>query len=332
MPTLDTPGQVAAAIPVMLGFHPQNSAVLILTVDDTIALTMRIDLPDATAVETDSDYAQTWLAPVTSTIARTFDHPEAFVVFYPTGTLDPTTAGGLLSALDAIGTGVRESLMVTGDRWHCLTCGTGTPARGCCPETGTTITEADRAHVRALLGDAPVAASREALAEEIAPAHEEARARVAALIADLPQVDEDNRDAHIQAFHDALSATELDDATSARLLAGLADTRVRDTVLWDIVHSDAPAQQQACALLRALTRLAPDAHLAPPATLLAACTWMRGDGARALLALDRAADGDPQYTLSELVSGLITSGMPPSTWVDGVHSLTREACRGALVS
>lgn len=345
MPTLDTPGQVAAAIPVMLGFQPENSAVIIVTVDDAIGLTMRVDLPQPFD-DADTSYAEQWLAPVTSTITRTFDSPEAFVAFYPAGpVLDSPAVMQLLTTLEGIGTHVRAAITVTGERWHCASCETGATgtgsagaaavaacAAGTCSPEGAEITAADRAHVRALFGEHPVAASRQALAEEVAPAHADARARIATRIGELPLVGEDTRDEYIQAFHGALSAPELDDAVAARLLCGLADTRVRDTVVWDIVHSSAPVQQRSRALLRTLTRLAPDSHLAPPATLLAVCTWLTGDGARALLALDRAAEGDPHYSLGDLVSRMVSSGMHPRVWVEGMQSLTREACRGGLVS
>ena len=53
---------------------------------------------------------------------------------------------------------------------------------------------------------------------------------------------------------------------------------------------------------RALDRRAPGARPSPldaaPATLLAVCAWLRGDGAMANVALNRALDSDPGYRLA----------------------------------
>jgi hypothetical protein len=50
---------------------------------------------------------------------------------------------------------------------------------------------------------------------------------------------------------------------------------------------------------------------AAPATLLAVSAWLRGDGAMARIALDRALDSQPDYALAGLLSRGLDSGLNP---------------------
>ena len=57
----------------------------------------------------------------------------------------------------------------------------------------------------------------------------------------------------------------------------------------------------------------PDRPLdAAPATLLAVCAWLRGDGAMANVALARALDSDPAYTLARLLAQALARCVPPA--------------------
>ena len=51
------------------------------------------------------------------------------------------------------------------------------------------------------------------------------------------------------------------------------------------------------------------------AAVLAVCAWVDGDGAAARVALDRALDADPAYSLAGLVAAALDTGTPPWTWV-----------------
>ena len=61
----------------------------------------------------------------------------------------------------------------------------------------------------------------------------------------------------------------------------------------------------------ALVRETPDPEAAEPAVLLAACALLRGDGALAGIALDRAEQAWPGHRLTRLLRAVWAAGIPP---------------------
>ena len=118
-----------------------------------------------------------------------------------------------------------------------------------------------------------------------------------------------------------------DSGDEALLLAGLADLRARDTLLWEILGRPAAQWGPAADRLLGTVRRAAPGSAAPAATVLAILRWQQGDGTRAGIAVDRALADDPDYTLAQLVDGCLRAGITPSAWREGLRSLTREQCR-----
>ena len=52
--------------------------------------------------------------------------------------------------------------------------------------------------------------------------------------------------------------------------------------------------------------------VAPPAALLAFTAWQAGDGALASIAIERALEADPEYSMALLVADALHAGLPPS--------------------
>ena len=46
MTTLTSPHDLLAAIPFLIGYHPQNSLVLVALKDEAVGMAMRVDYPD----------------------------------------------------------------------------------------------------------------------------------------------------------------------------------------------------------------------------------------------------------------------------------------------
>jgi hypothetical protein len=61
----------------------------------------------------------------------------------------------------------------------------------------------------------------------------------------------------------------------------------------------------------ALVRATPSPERAEPASLLAFCTYLRGDGVLAGIALEQAEQADPGHRLAELLRESLQSGLPP---------------------
>ena len=83
---------------------------------------------------------------------------------------------------------------------------------------------------------------------------------------------------------------------------------MRDAALARCAASDLDGAEQ---LWAALTRETPDPEAAEPAALLAACALLRGDGALADIALDRAEQAWPGHRLTRLLRAVWAAGIPP---------------------
>lgn len=102
---------------------------------------------------------------------------------------------------------------------------------------------------------------------------------------------------------------------AARFLAALRSTAVRDAcLLW--------ADDAAWWLWTDLAPLAPPTWRAPVLTLIAAAACRRGDGVTSMAALAHALTDDPAYLLAQLMHQVITLGIPPDTWNDGLREIT----------
>jgi hypothetical protein len=119
------------------------------------------------------------------------------------------------------------------------------------------------------------------------------------------------------------------DATAGRLVlsddgvvalaTALGIDEVRAWALRRSAGPDAPAAEQ---LWAALARETPDPEAAEPATLLAVSALLRGDGALANIALDRAERSWPGHAFAALVRRAAMAGLRPSVMRE---MLTRSA-------
>lgn len=118
-----------------------------------------------------------------------------------------------------------------------------------------------------------------------------------------------------------------DSGDEALLLTAFTDLRVRDTVIWEILQRPRTTWGPAAERLVPTVRRAAPGHVAPAATLLGLLRWQAGDGTRAAIALDRALADDPDYTLAQLIDGCLRAGITPTSWREGMLTLTRDQCR-----
>lgn len=105
----------------------------------------------------------------------------------------------------------------------------------------------------------------------------------------------------------------LSTAECGRLLVLLTQLHLRDAAWWQITRDNARAHVE---LWSDLVRRAPDDLLPAPAALLAFAAWQVGDGALAWCALDRCTGVDPDYRLAELVADVLARAVPPSAWAE----------------
>jgi hypothetical protein len=333
---IDDGGELAAALPVLVGFRPRESLVLVALGGPSgrrIGLTARVDIPSPRDARPLAGALAARLAherPEAAVLAVVTEDPD--VVPFPDDP-DPRDgpAGGgrdlphrplvheVLLALDAHAIPLSEALLVRGSRWWSYDC-----PRACCePGAGTPIPGGTSAlEAAAVAAGQVLAVDREELESRIARTGSSSAAAMAGTvtavgeqIADL--VLREGRDAAADdyaAWLDAAvarcgwSRARPDDEELARVGWGLRDVRVRDLALGFALGARATAAE---ALWTECTRRLPAPLDAAPATLLAVSAWLRGDGAMARIALDRALDSQPDYALADLLLRGMDAGLGP---------------------
>ena len=340
------PADVVAVLPYQLGYHPQDSVVVVALHDRAVGLIERIDLP---AREDAEEAARVLVGPLLR------ERPEAvMLVGYE------TAAGSSRPVLDALRRLVTEAdlavldrLVVRDGRWYAIDC-----ADGCCPRDGVQVLAADIPAVAEYVGmEVSPLTGRSAIADVVAADPAFAGA-VGVLLADPGQSDpgqsgQSDPARRLEALSrwavvcdvtgGAAGVEDLDPAEVALLVHSLADLELRDgLVAWlcpgslpldclepDLVDalrctlptptwqhrsgdgSAAIAGRRLVARLQSLVRSVPDEHAAPALTVLANLAWWQGDGALARTCLDRALDALPGYRLARLLERMLDLGVRP---------------------
>lgn len=327
------PAALVAAVPVLIGFRPRDSLVLVAGCGPggrRLGLTLRVDLPPPRDVEAVGDMAAANLL--------LGDPTEAAVIVVGgvrsgrrgtratpgrTGPPRRDVADAAVAALDARGVSARTVLWAgrcqAGARWVCYgDCGCG----GLVPDPGGTAVAAlavahgqvvygDRADLERLVAPVPAAVRRRR-------ARMLARSSAAAVPETGPAADLATASALVgAAIEDAVHGRlTLDDEAVVGLVQALAQPVVRDGALLSCAGPDAAAAEQ---LWAALARETPDPQAAVPAALLAVSALLRGSGALANVALDRAERAWPGHRLTRLLRAAADTGLRPDqvrSWLE----------------
>ncbi|GAA3548285.1 hypothetical protein AFL01nite_26380 [Aeromicrobium flavum] len=109
----------------------------------------------------------------------------------------------------------------------------------------------------------------------------------------------------------ALGGSALDDGELVELAVLTSSINVRDAVWLRIDRDNAPAMH---ALWAAVSRVAADDFAPAPLCLTSFAAWQMGDGARALVALDRVREVEPRYRMGILLQQTLDAGLHPDSW------------------
>jgi hypothetical protein len=340
------PDSLPALVPHLVGFHPTASLVLLGLSPErrTVRVTLRMDLPErAAAAVPVVDAWSTSLAALPQAGAL-----ELILAVYPRPDDDPWAgdeprALPHLDLVDEVAEELREAgilaldaVCVVGDRIRSYWCRDLT----CCPPEGRIADSVESLRVRAVFvahGSAPLS-SRDALVHTLdeRPLDDPMRRAVDlardAVVIRMPAGTE-QRVAHVVAGARAWAADPRNEATLVRLVVLVgwlcARIRPRDLLLRTLTVDPEPQVLAAArAILAEAVRCGSGADVAPVASVLAVCAWVDGDGAAARVALDRALEADPAYSLAALVSAALDTGTPPWTWVAMMSELSVEDILG----
>lgn len=316
------PGELAQAIPYLLGFHPSRSLVVVGLRRGRVVVTARIDLADVAESAADGAalLAETLAAMLDSAVARVvavvFDDDAAVPI--PPGARLPwcEVADRLHLVAALMGLDVDEVALVSSGRIWSYEC----EEPGCCPPEGRPLEQSatmaataayaglvalpDRTSLAALLarridpellpGRYDALRSAEAAASRRVDARSD-RSDVRALFTaarrfDEPEFDEPLRDADRIRFAVALRRIPVRDS----LWMGVDEGRVDGRALWRRLATSLPAPYDAAPLL-----------------LFAWASYRAGDGALARIAAERALESDPGYHAADLVLGALSRALDP---------------------
>jgi hypothetical protein len=319
-------GEIAAALPHLLGFRPRESVVLLSLGGESgrrVGLTVRADIP--------SPEDNRSLAGV---LARSLctDNPDGALVLVVSEAADDEFLGDrglphhdlvweMCRALSQLAVPVGDMVLVRDGRWWSYDC----PEHCCAPGAGTPlpagVTELE---VASIATGTVVESAREDLVARIAPPAGPGRGAMAAACARVAvECSAAVLDSGLEAVA-AQSWSAIEDAAArcrpgagglltdqevARVVWGLRDGEVRDLALGLGLGPEPAAAEQ---LWTECTRRAPSPLDAAPATLLAVSAWLRGDGAMANVALDRALQSQPDYGLARLLTQALAACVTPA--------------------
>ncbi|MGY2875193.1 hypothetical protein ACVW00_002383 [Marmoricola sp. URHA0025 HA25] len=309
--TARNPADLVALVPQVLGFHPDDSVVL-MTFGRAENFHARVDLP------TGEDEQLAVVAMLADVIAHHRVRQVALLLY----TADPWVAAAfhdaVLARLVRDGVDVIEVLRVADDRYH---------DAGDVDDRGQAYDlTAHRFTAEQVVRGHVVHKSREQLAASLrfvdaedARAVEEAASLVRDAIgfAELSrgrtggEVVDGARWIQRTVRRQLRKGARLSADDAGRLLALTSVEELRDVALAEMTRDDAAQHVE---LWRDLVRRCPLPSLASASSLLAFAAWLSGQGALAWCALDRCDEVDRGYPMADRIRDLLENAVPPSAW------------------
>jgi hypothetical protein len=331
------PADLLALAPTVLGFHPEESVVVMTVGAAAHPFHCRVDLPGALP-PVPGEPAPDPLAEASAlgdhlarTACRHGVDAVALLLYTERGLLAEHVADVLAGCFERAGVTLRLCIRADGRRWFGLL-----GSAGLVPVDGTPYDLTSHAWTAEAVVDGRVTyTSREALRASLVgadPGDEQAVALAALdatgrIAGSTRGPDALGPEAAVHGVRSHLVAEahwvrgvvraavaggdRLPPEDAGRLLVAILALQVRDVAWAEMSGEDATAHVE---LWRDLTRRAPEDLRAAPAALLGFAAWLAGDGALAWCAVDRCRESDPDYRLGALVAQALEEAVPPSTW------------------
>jgi hypothetical protein len=300
--TLRSAEDVIAAIRVVLGFEPEESAVL-LTIGGRYPLQARVDLPARCSGGELEEELDQLAAQLLQAVRRNGARRVLLVAYTERERFGRRCLRGLVHRVMRAGTHVADAIRVDGRRWYPLD-----HDRADLKVTGVPYDVDNHPFVVAAVVEGRVVhGSRSDLAASL-----RTDPRMALDVEDaLPQPPASAAWVRAQAHRYVETGHSPSATDAARVLVSVGLPEVREGV-WT-----AAERQGALAAVRFWAdrvRRAPDDLVADAAALLAFHCWLSGDGAQAWCAVDRALEADPAQGLAILVGDMLAVAFAPHEW------------------
>ncbi|MCX2953387.1 DUF4192 domain-containing protein [Lentzea sp. NEAU-D7] len=303
-------GDLYAAIPHLMGFHPADSLVVLVLKDHLVSMTMRVDLPrprhrGLLAAQLEGPLQEHGATEVILVVVcAPSEHMPEELPHEPLVT-------ALRHQLGGAGIDVVEAVWLPScqkdAQWLCYL---DIDCHGTLPDPQLSAVAAASAHEGNVTFE-----SRAAMAAILTLDPPEALERRSALLDDLMTSSSDaDPSTELRRVSDAIDAVEhrkgsLPDKEIVALARALAVPDVRDASMGFAAQARSRLAER---LWLELTRACPAPERAEPACLLAFYAYQRGDGGIASVALDVAEDACPGHALSKLVRAAVSAAFPPS--------------------
>lgn len=331
---LSTPGDIAAVVPYLLGFHPEHSLVLLGLRQRIIACGLRIDLPAAPADDT-------FRQQLTTATARLTGHDITTCVLVAYGAADQVrdAMADAVAILELNGVDIAGMLRVEATTVWPLTL-TGHPIGDGTTFDPTTTEAVFAATVagRAALPDrdtliAQLAPSTGAERDSVIAATAEARrfvddiTRIPPLLDDVVVIGGDHGDDDGEDITGAIRAVALlhvgndllrdmircyrDGRTASDREVALLSVLLNEPAMLDDAVRHLQPDPSQTAMWIDIVRRADAALVTAPANVLALAALVAGDGVLAGCAVTRAINTDPGNRLARLIAELVQLGVEP---------------------
>lgn len=319
---IKSPADLLALVPCVIGFHPQDSLVLVALAGVGSNLHARVDLM------ADDEVLDASLAILVTATRRNGAHTVALVAYTADPLLAEDAVDQLSDVLAEIGVEVVVAIRADEGRWYSLDCDDD-----CCPPEGRPYDLSTHPFTAQSVLDGKVTfRSRQELVDSLVPVDLDQVDAVAAAAAEathrLETADRDAfgvRELHGRRRHLVtegrwvrdrvrgylVTREPLDAQEVGRLVAALTCADVRDVAWSEMSRENAPDHVD---LWRDVVQRTPLDLLAAPAGLLGFAAWLAGDGALAWCAVDRCREADPGYHMAGLLAQTLLGAIPPSTW------------------
>jgi len=288
-----TVDDLVGLVPYLIGFHPADSLVVVVLCDGRVEVTARVDLADV--VDPDA------MAYLFARLFERFPSAEAWVLAY---TADEDLAWDTLAAGAALCGVMRLGRLIhVGDTsWRCDT-----------PDGDTGGLGISSAAVQAAVIGLPLRRSRAELRELVAGPDDrevdelcELFERLATQVAELGP-----RPARRLLQRLLRPGGERVRADWVRLAVLAADPEAVATLLGSMDAADAA---HLVALWTQVVRHCLVPYLPNPLGLLGVASWLTGDGAMAVICLERLQLVAPASPMAALLDVIIAQVLPPSSW------------------
>ncbi|MCM2411260.1 DUF4192 domain-containing protein [Streptomyces sp. RKAG290] len=347
--TLRGPAELADALPYLMGFHPNDSVVMVALHGGRGRFGGRLRLGIPQSAQEWPSVAEQLAECLIKGSERRGGRPDAIVIFLCQDPADGETGNGTMERLRPFAQRLRtacgdldvpvlEALCISDNRYWSYCC----PDARCCPAEGNPLAMPGTSVMAAAATYAgiQVRGSLREMEARLAPlttttGKEQQQALDSAGAALVPKLleEESRREvggstlklarrlmkrlgqapAAVPSLADLNDDRLISDEEAAAVILGLQDRETRDRAAeW----MEGPEAQSALRLWRALARrcVPPyEEHAAAPLTLAGWVAWSTGDEPAARVALGLALRLDPAYTFAQLLHEACNQGLDPET-------------------